>query len=220
MRAATTKVREVYIGSGAAEIAAKPRASAALATPLLTVDKVDTFYGKSHILNGVSLEVREQRDRRPARPQRRRQVDPAEDPDRHRAAGIGSITLAGESTQRLSSAEIARRGMGYVPQGRGLFTGMSVADNLALGRLKRRTGARHPLGRRAGAAVLPAAARALAHAGRLSVRRRAADGGGRPRARRRRARAHARRAVRRAVAGGDRGTVRGVRPAAPRRSRC
>jgi ABC-type branched-subunit amino acid transport system ATPase component len=30
--------------------------------------------------------------------------------------------------------------MGYVPQGRGLFAGMSVADNLALGRLKRRTG--------------------------------------------------------------------------------
>jgi ABC-type branched-subunit amino acid transport system ATPase component len=42
---------------------------------------------------------------------------------------------------RLPSAEIARRGMGYVPQGRGLFAGMSVADNMALGRLKRRTGA-------------------------------------------------------------------------------
>ena len=52
-------MREVYIGSGAAAIAAKPRASAALATPLLTVDKVDTFYGKSHILNAVSLDVRE-----------------------------------------------------------------------------------------------------------------------------------------------------------------
>jgi ABC-type branched-subunit amino acid transport system ATPase component len=31
--------------------------------------------------------------------------------------------------------------MGYVPQGRGLFAGMTVADNLALGRLKRLTGA-------------------------------------------------------------------------------
>ena len=53
------KVREVYIGSGAAALAAKPRASAAEATPLLVVDKVDTFYGKSHILNAVSLDVRE-----------------------------------------------------------------------------------------------------------------------------------------------------------------
>ena len=40
----------------------------------------------------------------------------------------------------MPSAEIARRGIGYVPQGRGLFAGMTVADNLALGRLKRQTG--------------------------------------------------------------------------------
>jgi branched-chain amino acid transport system ATP-binding protein len=53
----------------------------------------------------------------------------------------GSIRLAGAETAQLTSAEIARRGLGYVPQGRGLFAGMTVADNLALGRLKRRTGA-------------------------------------------------------------------------------
>src|SRR5262249_43708578 len=53
------KVREVYIGSGAAALAAKPRVSAAGTTALLVVDKVDTFYGKSHILNAVSLDVRE-----------------------------------------------------------------------------------------------------------------------------------------------------------------
>src|SRR6476660_3184735 len=44
------KVREVYIGSGVAVLAAKPRVSAAGTTPLLVVDKIDTFYGKSHIL--------------------------------------------------------------------------------------------------------------------------------------------------------------------------
>jgi ABC-type sugar transport system ATPase subunit len=33
--------------------------SAAGPTPLLVVDKIDTFYGKSHILNAVSLDVRE-----------------------------------------------------------------------------------------------------------------------------------------------------------------
>src|SRR5262249_4450838 len=53
------KVREVYIGSGVAALAAKPRVSAAGTTALLVVDKVDTFYGKSHILNAVSLDVRE-----------------------------------------------------------------------------------------------------------------------------------------------------------------
>jgi len=134
------KVRAVYIGSGATAVAAKPRASAAEVTPLLVVDKVDTFYGKSHILHGVSLEVREREvvallGRNGAGKSTLLKsligIAPPES---------GAIMLAGEGTVKLSSAEIARRGMGYVPQGRGLFTGMSVADNLELGRLKRRTG--------------------------------------------------------------------------------
>ena len=134
------KVREVYIGSGAAVLAAKPRASAAGATPLLVVDKVDTFYGKSHILNAVSLDVRENEivallGRNGAGKSTLLKtligIAPPE---------TGVDPLAGENTARLASAEIARRGIGYVPQGRGLFAGMTVADNLALGRLKRLTG--------------------------------------------------------------------------------
>src|SRR3981081_2013146 len=34
---------------------------------------------------------------------------------------------------------ISRLGIGYVPQGRGLFAGMTVRDNLSLGRLERKT---------------------------------------------------------------------------------
>src|SRR5215475_3410342 len=135
------KVREVYIGSGVAALAAKPRVSAAGTTALLVVDKVDTFYGKSHILNAVSLDVREHeivallgRNGAGKSTLLKTLIGIA-------APETGAITLAGEETARLASAEIARRGMGYVPQGRGLFAGMTVADNLALGRLKRLTGA-------------------------------------------------------------------------------
>ena len=52
----------------------------------------------------------------------------------------GSIRLGGQEIAGLSSATIARLGIGYVPQGRGLFAGMSVAQNLELGSLRRRTG--------------------------------------------------------------------------------
>jgi branched-chain amino acid transport system ATP-binding protein len=135
------KVREVYIGTGAAALAAKPRPSAAEATPLLVVDKVDTFYGKSHILNAVSLDVREHeivallgRNGAGKSTLLKTLIGIA-------APEAGAIRLAGEETARLPSAAIARRGMGYVPQGRGLFAGMTVAENLALGRLKRITGA-------------------------------------------------------------------------------
>jgi ABC-type branched-subunit amino acid transport system ATPase component len=134
-------VGEVYIRSGAAALAAKPRASAAASAALLVVDKIDTFYGKSHILNSVSLDVREHeilallgRNGAGKSTLLKTLIGIA-------APQAGSIRLADEDTAHLASAEIARRGIGYVPQGRGLFAGMSVADNLALGRLKRRTGA-------------------------------------------------------------------------------
>ncbi|MFL4997692.1 MAG: ABC transporter ATP-binding protein, partial [Microvirga sp.] len=57
------------------------------------------------------------------------------------APASGSITLGDEALARHPAAEIARRGVAYVPQGRGLFAGMSVAENMELGRLKRRNDA-------------------------------------------------------------------------------
>ena len=134
------KVREIYIGSGTAHVTAEAPPSAAGAKTLLVVDKVATFYGKSHILNAVSLDVSENEivallGRNGAGKSTLLKtligIAPPE---------TGSIRLAGEELARLPSAPIARRGIGYVPQGRGLFAGMTVADNLALGRLKRQTG--------------------------------------------------------------------------------
>ena len=52
----------------------------------------------------------------------------------------GSIKLAGTELVGRNSAESARLGVGYVPQGRGLFAGMTVEQNLELGGLKRQTG--------------------------------------------------------------------------------
>ena len=51
-------------------------AAADSAEPLVLVEDVHTYYGKSHILHGVSLEVGRGRGGRPARPQRRRQDRP------------------------------------------------------------------------------------------------------------------------------------------------
>ena len=52
-------------------------------------------------------------------------------------AAAGTIELEGRDLTRLPAHEIARLGVGYVPQGRGLFAGMTVAENLSLGRLSR-----------------------------------------------------------------------------------
>jgi branched-chain amino acid transport system ATP-binding protein len=134
------KVQEIYIGSGAASIAARPRDSAAEPAVLLSAEDVNTFYGKSHILVDVSFDVH-----------------------RHEIVALlgrngagkstllktligiappasGAIRLNGTNIAGLPSADIARLGIGYVPQGRGLFAGMTVAQNLELGRMRRQTG--------------------------------------------------------------------------------
>ena len=134
------KVQEVYIGSGAHALAAKPRESAAEPNVLLAAEAVNTFYGKSHILADVGLDVHDHEivallGRNGAGKSTLLKsligiVPPAS----------GSIRLRGMETSTLKSAEIARLGVGYVPQGRGLFQGMTVAQNLELGRLKRQSG--------------------------------------------------------------------------------
>jgi ABC-type branched-subunit amino acid transport system ATPase component/ABC-type branched-subunit amino acid transport system permease subunit len=135
------RVQAVYIGSGAHALAQRHRASAALDRELLRLDRINTFYGKSHILRDVSFHVNEREivallGRNGA----------GKSTLLKSIVGIappasGEIALAGEPLARRPAAEIARRGVAYVPQGRGLFAGMSVAENMELGRLKRRNGA-------------------------------------------------------------------------------
>src|ERR1700677_3568487 len=45
----------------------------------------------------------------------------------------GTILLDGEPIEALSPAERLRRGIAHVPEGRQIFSGMTVAENLALG---------------------------------------------------------------------------------------
>jgi urea ABC transporter ATP-binding protein UrtE len=45
-------------------------------------------------------------------------------------ASAGRVRLGGEDVTRMPSHERTRRGLGYVPQGREIFAGLSVLDNL------------------------------------------------------------------------------------------
>ncbi|WP_159998471.1 branched-chain amino acid ABC transporter ATP-binding protein/permease [Roseomonas sp. 18066] len=134
------RVQAIYLGSGTAAIAAKPRASAAVEATLLEVEGINTFYGKSHILQGVSFELKQNEilallGRNGA----------GKSTLLKSIIGItrpasGRMALSGRDIAGLGSDRIARLGVSFVPQGRGLFAGMSVAENLTLGRLKRLTG--------------------------------------------------------------------------------
>ena len=138
---ASKQVQEVYIGSGSHALAEKPRASAAKDKVLLKLEGVNTFYGKSHILRDVSFDVRENEIVALLGRNGAGKSTVLKSIAGIAAPAAGSVTLAGEELARRPSHEITRRGLSYVPQGRGLFAGMSVAENMELGRLKRRNGA-------------------------------------------------------------------------------
>jgi branched-chain amino acid transport system ATP-binding protein len=135
------RVQEVYIGSGTSSVIAKPRVSAVQDKVLLSLDKVNVSYGKSHIINDVSFDLQQGeilallgRNGAGKSTLLKSLIGIA-------PVGSGVIRLDGSDIQGLSSATMARAGISYVPQGRGLFAGMSVKDNLELGRIRRQTGA-------------------------------------------------------------------------------
>jgi ABC-type branched-subunit amino acid transport system ATPase component len=133
---ADRRVQEVYTGTGVQAVRAKAGAARAGA-PQLRFEGVNTFYGKSHVLTDATLDVREGEivallGRNGAGNSTLLKT----------LAGLvraasGSIEFDGRDIAALPAPDIARLGIGYVPQGRGLFAGMTVADNLALGRLAR-----------------------------------------------------------------------------------
>ncbi len=53
----------------------------------------------------------------------------------------GTVSLAGEVISTLPPHEVPRHGIGYVPQGRRLFTELTVAENIEIGLMTRGNGA-------------------------------------------------------------------------------
>ena len=97
---------------------------------MLTVKNIHTYYGKSYVLQGISLEVKE-----------------GEVVSILGRNGVGKTTLLrsimgltpprsgeicfrGQEIQRLSPHLIPRLGIGYVPQGRRIFPRLTVLENL------------------------------------------------------------------------------------------
>jgi ABC-type branched-subunit amino acid transport system ATPase component/ABC-type branched-subunit amino acid transport system permease subunit len=137
---ADRKVQQIYTGTGVPEVEhSRGNDISESAAPILRFERVNTFYGKSHILHDATLDVREGEivallGRNGAGKSTLLKT----------LAGLvplssGAIEYAGADISRMPAPDIARAGIGYVPQGRGLFAGMTVRENLSLGRLARKT---------------------------------------------------------------------------------
>ncbi len=96
----------------------------------LVAEGLHTFYGKSHILHGVSLEVAEGKitallGRNGAGKTTTLRTLMGLTPARE-----GRVSVFGTDVTRWPSFKIAANGVGYVPEGRRVFANLSVDENL------------------------------------------------------------------------------------------
>src|SRR5262249_54485495 len=100
---------------------------------LLAVDKIHTYYGKSHILDGVSLEVG---SGEVVGLLGRNGV--GKSTTLKAVAGLvhptsGEVRFEGRPIGRLPAHRVARLGIGYVPEERRIFPLLTVTENLRTG---------------------------------------------------------------------------------------
>jgi branched-chain amino acid transport system ATP-binding protein len=108
---------------------------------MLAVKDLHAFYGRAHILHGLSLEARAGEvvallgrngaGKTTAIKAIMGLVPPAG----------GEVRFAGQRIDRLPPYRIARMGLGYVPEERRIFTELTVMENLEVGRQAARNGA-------------------------------------------------------------------------------
>jgi len=134
---ADDRVTEIYIGSGTEALAKKVMPIRLGENVSISVSGLEAFYGKSHILSGISFDAREGevlailgRNGAGKSTLLKSLIGMAR-------MGDGMVEIDTKCISQPVPEVMARLGIAFVPQGRRLFAGLTVRDNLMLGRLKR-----------------------------------------------------------------------------------
>ena len=107
------------------------------AQPILTVEDIHTYYGTIHALKGISLEVREGEvvtligSNGAGKSTTLRSVNGLNHPRE------GRIVFEGQEITNRPAHEIVKMGISQSPEGRRVFTRMSVLENLEMGAYQR-----------------------------------------------------------------------------------
>jgi len=107
---------------------------------VLVLQEIDVFYGRIQALRGVSLRVARGEivaligSNGAGKTTTLRTISGLVRPSR------GAVLLDGEPIHHLGAEVIARRGVGHSPEGRRLFSRMTVRENLEMGAFSRRDG--------------------------------------------------------------------------------
>jgi len=99
-------------------------------TVVLKTQEIHSFYGKSHILHGVSLEVNEGEIVAVLGRNGAGKTTTVRSLMGLTPARMGGIEIFGRETTRWPTHRIAALGVGYVPEGRKIFGNLTVLENL------------------------------------------------------------------------------------------
>jgi branched-chain amino acid transport system ATP-binding protein len=109
----------------------------ATAAPMLRLDGIETYYGTIQALKGISIEVNEGEivtllgANGAGKSTTLRSINGLNHPQR------GTIRFLGEDITRTPAHQIVKRGVSQSPEGRKLFSRMSVTENLEMGAFQR-----------------------------------------------------------------------------------
>ena len=101
-------------------------------TPIIEAHALHAYYGASHVLHGIDLSVRGGEavglmGRNGMGKTTLLRTLLGQVPARH-----GSVKINGKVMTRAAPHRIAREGIGYVPEGRGIFPNLTVRENLIM----------------------------------------------------------------------------------------
>lgn len=100
---------------------------------MLSVDGIHTYYGDSHVLNGVSLNVDESEVVALLGRNGAGKTTTLRSIMGHQPPRRGTIELQGEDIMGLAPEEVFHKGIGFVPEDRGIFPDLTVRENLLVG---------------------------------------------------------------------------------------
>ena len=109
-----------------------------MSEPLLQVDNIHTYYGNIHALKGVSLTVEKGEvvtligANGAGKTTTLRTISGLLKPR------VGSVVLEGEDLASYSAHQLVYKGIAMVPEGRGVFSKLTVAENLDMGAFSRK----------------------------------------------------------------------------------
>jgi len=99
---------------------------------ILQARDLHAWYGSSHVLHGVSLDIARGETVGLLGRNGMGKSTLIRTLLGHVGQREGQIVIAGHDLSRARPHEVARRGVAYVPEGRGVFPNLSVKENLAM----------------------------------------------------------------------------------------